>query len=238
MTLQQAANTEPLPHVQVLLMNNHLKECEHILSQLFQEQTESDVKRWHPTPETCDDPSNFNEIERCSYDEIITFRGKEQLNPVKTIGQRKEFFSKFNWEECLLNEDKKTRVEDLLVKYHSFFAGHGLDKGINTEFKVKLTPQHEKPVYSQNLPTRTNLKEELLVKLALMQEYGLITTFLSSEHSSPIFTQRKPNSKLRLMVDLRQINHLIKLDYGERNHSVTTISDASQHTAGRITSVN
>ena len=39
---QQAANTKPVPHALVLLMNNHPEECEHILSQLFQEQTEND----------------------------------------------------------------------------------------------------------------------------------------------------------------------------------------------------
>ena len=74
---------------------------------------------------------------------------------------------------------------------------------MNTDFKVKLTPQHEEPVYSQSLPTPTNLKDDLLVELALMQEYGVITTLPYSKYSSPIFAQRKPNRKLRILVDLR-----------------------------------
>ena len=40
---------------------------------------------------------------------------------------------------------------------------------MNTDFKVKLTPQHDESVYSQNLPTPTNLKDDLLVELALVQ---------------------------------------------------------------------
>ena len=66
-----------------------------------------------------------------------------------------------------------------------------------------------------------------------MQEYGIITTLPHSKYSSPIFAQRKPNGKLRILVDLRRINHLIKNDYGEHNHPVTTIADAVQHMAGK-----
>ena len=40
-TPQQAANTEPVRHAHVLLMNNHQEDCQHILSQLFHEQTET-----------------------------------------------------------------------------------------------------------------------------------------------------------------------------------------------------
>ena len=105
---------------------------------------------------------------------------------------------------------------------------------MNTDFKVKLTPQHEEPVYSQSLPTPTNLKDDLLVELALMQEYGIITTLPHSKYSSPIFAQRKPNGKLRILVDLRRINHMIKNDYGEHNHPVKTIADAAQHMAGKV----
>ena len=104
---------------------------------------------------------------------------------------------------------------------------------MNTDFKVKLTPQHDEPVYSQSLPTPTNLKDDLLVELALMQEYGIITTLPHSKYSPPIFAQRKPNGKMRILVDLRRINHLIKNDYGEHNHPVTTVADAAQHMAGK-----
>ena len=88
-------------------------------------------------------------------------------------------------------------------------------------------------MYSQSLPNPTNLKDDLLVELVLMPEYGIITTLPYIKYSSPIFAQRKPNGKLRILVDLRRINHLIKNDYGEHNHPVTTVSDAAQHMAGK-----
>ena len=139
----------------------------------------------------------------------------------------------FQWEQSILSPHEKQQVEALLVKYNDIFARHRLDTGINTEFKIKLTPKHDEPVYAQSLPTPTNLKDDLLVELALMQEYGIITTLPYSKYSSPIFAQRKPNGKLRILVDLRRINHLLKNDYNQHNHPVTTMADAAQHMAGK-----
>ena len=65
------------------------------------------------------------------------------------------------------------------------------------------------------------------------RSYGIITTLPFSKYSSPIFAQRKPNGKLRILVDLRRINHLLKNDYNQHNHPVTTLADAAQHMAGK-----
>ena len=80
---------------------------------------------------------------------------------------------------------------------------------MNTEFKLKLTQKDDRAVYSQNLPMLIHLKENLVVELALMHKYGIITVLPFSKNASPIFAQRKPNGKLRLLVDLRKNNTLI-----------------------------
>ena len=66
-----------------------------------------------------------------------------------------------------------------------------------------------------------------------MHRYGIITTLPFSKYASPIFAQRKPNGKLRPLVDLRIINALIADDYINNNHPVSTLSDAAQHLAGK-----
>ena len=104
---------------------------------------------------------------------------------------------------------------------------------MNTEFKVKLTPKDKRTVYSQSLPMPIHLKEDLIVELALMHKYGIITVLPFSKYASPKFAQRKPNGKLRLLVDLRKINTLIADDYTNNNHPVRTFSDAAQHLAGK-----
>ena len=98
---------------------------------------------------------------------------------------------------------------------------------------MKLTPKNDKVVYSQSLPMPIHLKEDLIVELALMHKYVITTVLPISKYASPIFAQRKPNGKLRLLVELRKINSLIADDYTNNNHPVSTLSDAAQHLAGK-----
>ena len=62
------------------------------------------------------------------------------------------------------------------MKYQSILAGHRLDIGRNTEFKITLTPQNEKPVCWKSLPNPTNLTDHLLVEPAVMKEHLKKTT--------------------------------------------------------------
>ena len=138
----------------------------------------------------------------------------------------------FKRTDSLISGKDRNSLENTIVEFHHIFARHRLDLEINTQFKVNLTPKDDKPVYTQCLPVPINLKEDLTVELALMHRYGIITTLPFS--SMPIFAQRKPNIKLRLLVDLRKINALIADDHiNNNNHPVSTLSDAAQHLAGK-----
>ena len=98
---------------------------------------------------------------------------------------------------------------------------------------MKLTPNDKRPAFCQRLPTPINLKNDITVKLALLHNYGIITTLPFSKYASPIFAQRKPKGCLRLLVDLRKINNLMTEVYANNNHPVSTSSDAAQHMAGK-----
>ena len=117
------------------------------------------------------------------------------------------------------------------MKFHDIFARHRFDIGINTEFKLQLTPLDNRPAYSQSLPAPINLRDDILVELALLHKYGIITTLLFSKYASPIFAKRKPNGKLRLLVDVRKTNTLIADDYINNNYPVSTLTDNAQHMA-------
>ena len=107
------------------------------------------------------------------------------------------------------------------------------DIGMDTEFKVTLTQKDDKAVHSQSLPMLIHLREDLNVELAVKHIFRVIAELLFSKHASPIFAKRKPNGKLRLLVDLRKINSLITDDYTNKNHTVSTLSDAAQSLAGQ-----
>ena len=160
-------------------------------------------------------------------------KDKEKLNSQENTESRNKFLKRFDWTNTLPTEMEKQAIEDILVEYHDIFARHRMDIGMNTEFKVKLTPKDDKAVYSQSLPMPIHLKEDLIVELARMHKYGIVTVLPFSKNASPIFAQRKPNGKLRLLVDLRKINSLIADDYTNSNHPVSSLSDAAQHLAGK-----
>ena len=188
---------------------------------------------WFPTPESPGKLEDHTPIQTRILKELNELKDKGKLNPQESTQSRTNFLKRFDWTDTLLREMEKQAIEDILVEYHDIFARHTMDIGMNTEFKVKLTPINDKDVYSQSLPMPIHLKEDIIVELALMHKYGVITVLPFSKYASPMFAQRKPNGKLRLLVDLRKINSLIADDYTNNSHPVSTLSDAAQHLAGK-----
>ena len=173
---------------------------------------------WFPTPEEPGVPTTYTPIQQRIYNELLELKELEQLNPQDDEKSRKAFFANFDWTDKTLNPEELKQIEEVLIEFHDIFARHRFDIGTNCELKVKLTPNDDRPAYSQSLRTPINLKDDLTVELALLHKNGIITTLLFSKHASPIFAQRKPNGRLRLLVDLRKINNLISQDYINNNH--------------------
>ena len=188
---------------------------------------------WFPTPENPGKLEDHTPIQTRILNELNELKDKEKLNPQESTAARNKFLKRFDWTDKLLTETEKQAIEDILVEYHDIFARHRMDIGMNTESKVKLTLKDDKAVYIQSMPMPIYLKEDLFIELALMHKYGIITVLPFSKYASPIFAQRKPNGKLRLLVDLRKINSLIANDYTNNNHPISTLSDAAQHLAGK-----
>ena len=188
---------------------------------------------WFQTLENLVKPEDHTPIRTRILKELNELKDKEKLNPQESTESRNKFLKRFDWTDTLLTETEKQAIEEILVDYHETFARHRMDIGMNTELKVKLTPKDNKTVYSQSLPMPIHLNKDLVVELALMHKHGIITVLPFLKYASLIFAPRKPNVKLRLLVDLRKINSLIADDYTNTNHPVSTLSDAAQHLAGR-----
>ena len=188
---------------------------------------------WFPTPKLPGKPEDRTPIQTRILNDLNELKDKEKLNPQESTESRKKFLKRFDWTDTLLTEKEKQLIEDILVDHHNIFATHRMDIRMNTEFNVKLTPKDDKAVYSQSIPRPIYLKEDLIVEMALMHKYGIITVLPFSKYASPIFGQKKPNGELRLLVYLRKINSLIADDYTSNNHPVSTLSDAAQHLTGK-----
>ena len=194
---------------------------------------QQDSTFWFPTPENPGKPEHHTPIQTRILKELNELEDKEKLNPQESTEARNKFLKRFDWTDTLLTGTEKQALEVILVEYHDIFPRHRTDIGMNTEFKVKFTPKDDKAVCSQSLQMPIHLKQDLIVELAPMHKYGIITVLPFSKYASPIFAQRKPYGKMHLLVDLRKINSLIADDYTKNKHPVSTLSDAAQHLAGK-----
>ena len=205
------------------------------LSELLKLNTPEQQSNTFPFP-TPGNPGNIEDhtpTQTLILEELRELQEKEKLNPKDAVEPRMKFLNLFDWTGALLTETEKHAVENILVEYHDIFARHRMDIGMNTEFKVKLTPKNDKAVYSRNIPIPIHLKENLIVEFALVHKYGIITVLPFSKYATSIFAQRKPNGNLRLLVDLGKIKTLVADDYTNNNHPVSNLSDAAPHLAGK-----
>ena len=120
-----------------------------------------------------------------------------------------------------------------MKEFLDIFAKHIFDVGYNSEISTKLRPEYDQPVNTQSSPAPIQLREELQVELTLLQFFGINTSLNHSKYSSPIFSHRKPNGELKILVDLRRINHLLLQDYHNNNFPISTMADTTAHFAGK-----
>ena len=154
------------------------------------------------------------------------------MDPKNNEAHKLEFLKKISRDTCVLNTDQKKQLEDFLVEYYDVFAKHRLDVAYNTELKIKLTHEHPLPLYVQGPPAPIHLRDEFLVELGLLQNFNIITTHSHSKYSRPIFVYRKSSGKLRILIDLRRVNHLLRHDYLYSNFPISNMMDATNHFAG------
>ena len=161
--------------VRQLLNTNHDDAIHYIINLLKTSKTEEvNETYWFPTPQNPGDEIEHMPIQTRILIELRELEQLEQLNPPGDRDSRYQFLSNFDCTDSTVQPDAKQAVEDLLVEIHDFFARHRFDIGINTEFKVLITPLDNRPVYSQSLPAPINLKDDILVELALLHKYGII----------------------------------------------------------------
>ena len=215
--------------VRDLLNHNHNGAIQYINGLLKTSKTEEVNETYSfPMSQSLGNEKENTPIQTRNLNDLRELEQKEQLGPLEDTDSRKQFLSNFDWTNSILNQESKRA---LLVEFHYNFARHRFDIGTNTKFELQLMPLDKKLAYNQSLPALINLKDNILVVLDLLHKYGFITTLSFSIYASPVLAQRKPNGKLRLLVDLRKLKKLKGNNYINNNHPVSTLTDAAQHMA-------
>ena len=163
-----------------------------------------------------------------SHNELCELEKFRTTKSSKKHNFQKLFFCNFNWMDGNLETNVKQAVESLLSEFHKIFARRRFDIGDIEKLKVQPTPMDRRAASSQTLEAPINIENDILKELALLHKYGFIKTLPFRKYESPIFAQRKPIGKLRLLVDLRKLNTLIADDYINNEHPVSSLSDAAQ----------
>ena len=198
LTPEQTKHIRPVNPTSVRhLLNNNHNDAIHYINSLLKTSKTDEVNEtyWFPTPQNPGNEKEHMPIQTRILSELRELEQLVKVNPLEDSDSQNQFLSIFDWIDSTLQPDAKQAVEHLLVEFHDIFARHRIDIGINTEFEVQLTPLDNRPAYIQSLPAPINLKDHILVELALSHKYGIITTLPFSKYASPIFAQRETKCK-------------------------------------------
>ena len=147
------------------LLNNNHDDAIHYKKSLLKTSKIDEVNEtyWFPTPKNPGNEKEHTPIQARILNELRELEQLRKLNPLENTESRNHFLSNFDWTNSTFQPNAKQAVENLIVEFHDIFARHRFDIGINTEFKVQLTPLDNRPAYSQNLPAPINLTDDILV---------------------------------------------------------------------------
>ena len=102
---------------------------------------------WFLTPEEPGDPQTHTTIQQRIPRKLQNLQEVGKLNPQDDLESRKQFLTNFDWADSTLNPTEIAQIEGLLVEFHDISLCHRFDIGMNEDFKVKLTPKDDYPVY-------------------------------------------------------------------------------------------
>ena len=165
LTPEQIKHIQPVDPALLSFMIQHEETTEVYINELLKvpQQNSEQETYWFLTPEEPGDPVTYTPIQQRIYKELLELQELEKLNPNDNDTSRNTFFSNFNWSDTTLNPDERQDIEEFLVEFHDIVARHRFDIGVNREFEVKLTPNDDRPAYSQSLPSPINLNDDITV---------------------------------------------------------------------------
>ena len=115
-------------------------------------------KLWFPTPENPVNEQEHSHIQKRVLKELRELAELEKLDSTENAESRNKLLSMFKWTDSLITGNDRENLEATIVEFNDIFVRHRLDIGMNSQFKVNLTPQDDKPVYTQSLPVPISRK--------------------------------------------------------------------------------
>ena len=113
-------------------------------------------------------------------------------------------------EECThLDNAEQRQLLKLLQKYEELFDG-SLGTWKTAPIQLELKDPNVKPYHAKPYPVPHSQEKRLKEEIKRLCEYGVLRKINNSEWACPMFTISKPDSSLRSIADLREVNKVIK----------------------------
>ena len=113
-------------------------------------------------------------------------------------------------EECnLLTSEEKEKLFHLLDKFEHLFDGT-LGNWNTNPVDLELIDPNAKPYHAKPYPVPHSQEQKLRDEIQRLIDYKVLRKINRSEWAAPMFTLLKPDSSLRSLADLRELNKRIK----------------------------
>ena len=113
-------------------------------------------------------------------------------------------------EKCVdLTESERERLKKLLTKFEPLFDGT-LGEWKTEPIDLELKDTETKPYHARAYPVPQSQEAKLKAEIERLVGYGVLRKINRSEWASPMFTVTKPDSTLRSIADLRELNKRIR----------------------------
>ena len=113
-------------------------------------------------------------------------------------------------QECThLTKEEQRQLLRLLQKYEDLFDG-SLGTWKTTPIQLELKDPNVKPYHAKPYPVPHSQERRLKDEIERLCKYGVLRKINNSEWACPMFTISQPDSSLRTLADLREVNKVIK----------------------------
>ena len=108
-----------------------------------------------------------------------------------------------------LTERERDKLKKLLTKFETLFGG-SLGTWKTEPIDLELKDSDAKPYHARPYPVPQSQEAKLRAEVERLVGYGVLRKINRSEWASPMFTVTKPDSTLRSIADLRELNKRIR----------------------------
>ena len=142
----------------------------------------------------------------CEVPPSANVRTSSQVNVGNVdVGVKEEKSDAKKWNLSHLDDEKRQKLEAMLMKYEDMFSKDSSDIGEIKDFKMKINVVDDVPVNAAYRKIPPHLYNEVKNYVEDLRTNGWIRESYSS-YSSPIVCVRKKDGQMRLCVDYRALN--------------------------------